>query len=304
MAGKPGKPDWVEVRRLLDLPADATGPEILAATRAKGILAPSGARPPVGDSEKPRAYLDAAQLAAQRGADLRKIYASAGGRITVDDVERETRRWEREEPSEATYTTRLAAELEVDPDQVAGSGPGGKITARDIVAASRLNASLANLATTSRPQFPEGDAFRPNPLVDDLRRSNPALHRLASAEGPAPTLFPGGDLPMTTAAGIDPAVLARVPWMARHGVASAVSSAQGLFDHPGLKRRGRRCRRAPVRRSRGRPGVHRAGAPLGGRHAGTVARRQQAGQPGDQRGAARRAAPGDLPARDSAVTQP
>jgi hypothetical protein len=110
-----------------------------------------------------------------------------------------------------------------------------------------------NLTTPARPQFPAGDAFRPNPLVDDLRRSDPTLHRLASAEGPPPSLFSGGDLPMTTASGLDPAILARVPWMARHAVAAARTSAEAYrivedtsgpdgelhahtyADHPGVR---------------------------------------------------------------------
>ena len=48
---------------------------------------------------------------------------------------------------------------------------------------------------------------------------------LAEADGPAPTLFESGDLPDFTASGIDPQLLLKLPWQARHPVASAATQA-------------------------------------------------------------------------------
>jgi hypothetical protein len=73
--------------------------------------------------------------------------------------------------------------------------------------------------------YPTADAYRANPLVDDIRRERPALYAVAAAEASPPTLFSGGDLPVYTASGVESAVLARIPWVARHAVASAPTSA-------------------------------------------------------------------------------
>jgi e3 binding domain len=197
--------------------------------------------------------------------DLRKVAATgAGGRVTAADVERFATRWEKK--PDDVYLDRLSAELGVDLDQVAGSGPGGKAVPRDIVAAARLNASLTKASltnVTSQPpaavRFPEGDGFRANPLVDDLRRSRPALYAVAAREGTPPTLFNSGDLPLATGSGLSPAVLARVPWMARHAAASAPTAeayriieevtgpdgdiaAHAYADHPGVRQYGNRVR--------------------------------------------------------------
>jgi hypothetical protein len=122
-----------------------------------------------------------------------------------------------------------------------------------------LAASIATRsAAASRPfagaaAFPSGDEFRANPLVDDLRRTHPSLYAVALGEAPPPTLFASGDLPVYTASGVDSAILASIPWMARHAVASAettaeayriieaVSGPDGVLsahlyaDHPGVR---------------------------------------------------------------------
>lgn len=60
-----------------------------------------------------------------------------------------------------------------------------------------------------------------NPLVDAFRKANPAIAAIAAREAPAPTLFADGDLPPFTASGIDPQLLLRVAWPARHAIAAA-----------------------------------------------------------------------------------
>jgi hypothetical protein len=51
------------------------------------------------------------------------------------------------------------------------------------------------------------------------------VYALASAEAPPPTMFGAGDLPSFTASGIDPGVLAGIPWTARHAAAAAPTTA-------------------------------------------------------------------------------
>ncbi|WBC13443.1 hypothetical protein O7600_20145 [Micromonospora sp. WMMA1998] len=68
-------------------------------------------------------------------------------------------------------------------------------------------------------------AYARNPLLDEARASNPQLVARALANAPAPTLFPTGDLPAFTAAGIDPQALLNAPWQARHPIAEATTAA-------------------------------------------------------------------------------
>lgn len=62
------------------------------------------------------------------------------------------------------------------------------------------------------------DVYAANPLVDEVA---PAIAALARREAPAPTLFPGGDLPAATASGNPPRDLMRLPWNLRHAAAKA-----------------------------------------------------------------------------------
>ncbi|MFY1656906.1 hypothetical protein [Micromonospora sp. WMMD1274] len=72
-----------------------------------------------------------------------------------------------------------------------------------------------------------GGRTRPgNPLVEHLAAAAPTEYHAACQVRPAPTLFEGGDLPAFTASGIDPAMLARVPWQARHAIAATPDRAR------------------------------------------------------------------------------
>jgi hypothetical protein len=55
-----------------------------------------------------------------------------------------------------------------------------------------------------------------NPLVEALKRNQPAVHAIASRERPAPTMWHTGNLPPFTASGADPSVLLQLPPGARH----------------------------------------------------------------------------------------
>lgn len=72
------------------------------------------------------------------------------------------------------------------------------------------------------------DPWGVNPLVEDYGHINPATLSIARAEAPEPTLFESGDLPPFTASGVDPEVLNRLPYTARHAAAAEPSRAAVL----------------------------------------------------------------------------
>jgi len=92
-----------------------------------------------------------------------------------------------------------------------------------------------NLRAATAP--PEGaGAWSPNPIVAAARSREPRAAAAASTKRAAPTLFAGGDLPPFTASGVDPQVLLQVPWLARHPVAAAGTTAEAyklLQDYSG-----------------------------------------------------------------------
>jgi hypothetical protein len=63
-------------------------------------------------------------------------------------------------------------------------------------------------------------------VVDGLKVTNPTLFKLASADGPAPTMFETGDLPPFTASGVDVKLAAQLPWQARFAFVAAPSQAE------------------------------------------------------------------------------
>jgi hypothetical protein len=68
--------------------------------------------------------------------------------------------------------------------------------------------------------------YAANPILDELRRDRPALVEIAMSEDPnPPRLFDDADLPPFTASGIDPSVLASLPWPLRRPVAAAHTRA-------------------------------------------------------------------------------
>ncbi|WP_374969925.1 hypothetical protein [Terrabacter sp. BE26] len=95
------------------------------------------------------------------------------------------------------------------------------------------------------------DPWGANPLADDYRQVNPENYAISVAKaGPPPKMFSSGtaDLPAFTASGIDPALLLRLPYTARHYVAALPDKAAALavfeddatnpdlyFNHPGLQ---------------------------------------------------------------------
>jgi hypothetical protein len=139
-------------------------------------------------------------------------------------------------PVHATPLVRRTAErLGVDLTAVCGTGKGGRIRVQDVsAAAGRVQVATSTPAArpslvieqrsmwTRENRFVSIDVFAANPVLDDLRQVDPA--RLAAAQernGPPPTLFQTGDLPLATASGIDPQLLTGVPYVARHALMNA-----------------------------------------------------------------------------------
>jgi hypothetical protein len=91
----------------------------------------------------------------------------------------------------------------------------------------RRRAVYRDVAAAQPPPGVSPAWYAANPLLDELRASNPALVAAAMAEGPPPRLFVefSADLPPFTASGVDPSVLAGMPWPVRRKAAEAPTPA-------------------------------------------------------------------------------
>ncbi|KIC66309.1 hypothetical protein [Pseudarthrobacter phenanthrenivorans] len=67
-----------------------------------------------------------------------------------------------------------------------------------------------------------------NPLLDIEAQQRPVLVEVAKAEETPPTMWATGDLPPFTASGLDPQLLAMVPWQIRHAAALEPDRAKVL----------------------------------------------------------------------------
>jgi hypothetical protein len=80
----------------------------------------------------------------------------------------------------------------------------------------------------SGPGEPSGGDL--NPLLSEMTRHKPALVAAARAENPdPPRLFASRDLPLATASGASPQILASLPWQLRRPAAAA-RSVQEFYD--------------------------------------------------------------------------
>ncbi len=119
----------------------------------------------------------------------------------------------------------------VNPFLITATGPGGRISMADVHRAAGDGTAAPKY---SLPAHPAGASA--NPLLTAARGHTPDRVVRASAQGPAPTLFPSGDLPAFTASGIDPKALMAAPWQARHAIAAAPTTAEAyrlLDDYSG-----------------------------------------------------------------------
>ena len=79
------------------------------------------------------------------------------------------------------------------------------------------------------------DPYAANPLADDYREVNAATYAAALSEGgPPPKMFSAGtsDTPAFTASGLDPKLLLKLPYTARHAVAAEpdLATVHGIFE--------------------------------------------------------------------------
>ncbi len=97
------------------------------------------------------------------------------------------------------------------------------IRAAQRVAASRRVAASQPVAAGRVAAATQQDltgVYAMNPLVAQAQVGKVYASAVEASGGSAPTLFRGGDLPAFTASGVSPELLARIPWTARHAVAT------------------------------------------------------------------------------------
>lgn len=100
----------------------------------------------------------------------------------------------------------------------ASAVPGSVSAAAAVVPAGRRPTGRVAAASAGDP----AGHYALNPLLADAQLRFPADYAAAMEIDPnPPTLFAAGDLPPMMASGADPVLLSRVPWYARHSLASA-----------------------------------------------------------------------------------
>lgn len=167
------------------------------------------AAPPPQRPAAPRVPGDRDRAAGEGPID----WALATGRITAGRV--------------AHYRAQMAANAAVTTDILETLAPGALVGGGVHAGPQTYRAPVA----AATPAGASAEAYSRNPLLDEARASRPYLVTLASAEGPAATLFESGDLPAFTASGQDPQALLRLPWKVRHAAARADQAEWArLFD--------------------------------------------------------------------------
>ncbi|MEV8510834.1 hypothetical protein [Dactylosporangium sp. NPDC051484] len=90
-------------------------------------------------------------------------------------------------------------------------------------------AASSQMPGTRRPAGVDAKWLRLNPELDDLTaRQGAAVLATSTQNQDVPTLFESGDLPPFTASGIDPHLLANVPWTVRHAIAETPDRAAAM----------------------------------------------------------------------------
>jgi hypothetical protein len=94
------------------------------------------------------------------------------------------------------------------------------------------SAPTGRVAAAGAPPGADAALFAANPLLFEMQRDKPALTSAAMADNPhPPKLFFefDADLPGFTSSGLDPAILATMPWPARRPIAEA-STLAGAYE--------------------------------------------------------------------------
>lgn len=163
------------------------------------------------------------KLAAQHSIDLGTVTGTGiAGRVTPADV-RAAAVAKNVDPD----ARALAQSSRVPDDKLlalTGSGVDGKIIREDVDAYVARRAVVELQANRPIASAPESGPFALNPLAEEARASRPKAHAAAMTEGPKPSLFVSGDLPVYMVSGADPQLLLKLPWQARHPAARATAS--------------------------------------------------------------------------------
>lgn len=134
---------------------------------------------------------------------LGEIFALAKERLGLDD--------------NASYATVVAAADRYRADAIRGQVCDKLHISRDVDDDTFYDSIYAAITkpTSSTDSAPrDGVSFARNPRLA-------AMHGQSTPASPAPTLFPGGDLPAATASGHDPRELLQLPACVRHAAAKA-----------------------------------------------------------------------------------
>lgn len=134
----------------------------------------------------------------------------------------------------AAHVVAEAAKLGVDLSQIRGSGAGGRVSLNDIRNAATARPARAQVRIARpapvRVRMPspwggggatvEVDLFAENPVVDYIRATS------GPGAGPEPGFFAGGNTPPFLASGLPVEILRNVPYVFRHAVAAAPTTAE------------------------------------------------------------------------------
>lgn len=158
------------------------------------------------------------KLAAQYDVDLSTITGTGvGGRVRPADVQAAAIA-NRVDPG----ARDLARQTGIPDSEVLAlsvTSKSGRVAETD-VSALAARKMLTELRPAAGAPTDTG-AYAVNPLVAKARTERPLTYRAATEEGPIPTLFASGDLPVYMVSGADPSLLLKLPWQARHAAARA-----------------------------------------------------------------------------------
>jgi pyruvate dehydrogenase E2 component (dihydrolipoamide acetyltransferase) len=198
--------------------AEAEGAEAEGA-EAEGAEEPEEAAPEVEKGDAKPAPAEAEERAAAKVEEVPTQRQSAGGRVKASPLAR-----------------RLASEAGVELDQVDGSGPGGRITRRDIEAAVKAGGAAQRQAGAAQQAAPaarfEGPDVEEVP-VSQMRKA--IARRLATSIGPVPTFYLTIDVDMARVLDAREAINDRLE---KQGVKASVNdfiikaTAAALARHP------------------------------------------------------------------------
>ncbi|MGX7681343.1 E3 binding domain-containing protein [Jatrophihabitans sp. DSM 45814] len=214
---------------------------VLDAVALLGVTAPGV----TGLADLP-ALIAASKMAARLPAE-RRIAASMAA-PTPHSIAQESRNTMTDTRTYTPAVLKVAMTYGVDLATVQATGPGGRVSLRDveaaaaptraIVAQSKTHTRAEGVAAASGQTVEVVSRFTgkriqlnpraANPLVDDLRISSPSNYALAKTEATMPTLFESGDTPPFCGTDIDPRMLLQLPWQARHPAARETNRARAM----------------------------------------------------------------------------